>query len=64
MVMIIRMNKIGREVRGRPVGTRENPGGASNGVKPPEAPWFLGISTSFRFSSFDCTFFGQIITIF
>jgi hypothetical protein len=27
--MIIRMNKIGREVRGRPVGTRENPGGAS-----------------------------------
>jgi hypothetical protein len=33
-VMIIRMNKIGREVRGRPVGTRENPGGASKGVKP------------------------------
>jgi hypothetical protein len=51
-VMIIRMNKIGREVRGRPVGTRENPGGASKGVKPPEAPWFLGVKIV---RSFDIT---------
>jgi hypothetical protein len=35
-----------------PVGTRENPGGASKGVKPPEAPWFLGISTSLEACKF------------
>ena len=61
-VMIIRMNKIGREVRGRPVGTRENPGGASKGVKLPEAPWFLGISTSLE--ACKCSVFHPLIVRF